>query len=67
LAFDVSRRTILPSSESPMPTLNNAGIQYVDELHIAADHSLHVQIAAPNCHASTFTTQRPLRCSRQTG
>ncbi len=46
-----------PSSESPMPTLNDAGIQYVDELHIAADHSLHVQIAAPYHHAATFTNR----------
>jgi hypothetical protein len=56
-----------PSSESPMPTLNDNGIQYVDELHIAADQILHVQIAAPNRHAATFTTRRPLRCSRQMG
>jgi hypothetical protein len=45
-----------PSSVSHMPTLNDIGIQYVDELHIAADHNLHVQIADPNRHAATFTT-----------
>jgi hypothetical protein len=44
--------------------LNDAGIHYVDEFHIAADQILHAQIAAPNRHAATFTTQRPLRCSR---
>ncbi len=57
-----------PSSVSHMPTLNDIGIQYVDELHIAADHNLHVQIADPNRHAATFTTwRRPLRYSRQMG
>lgn len=44
-----------------------SNIQYVDELHIAADHILHAQIAAPNHHAATFTTQRRLGCSRQMG
>jgi hypothetical protein len=45
-----------PCSESPMPTLNGAGIQYVDELQIVADHILHAQIADPNGHAASFTT-----------
>jgi hypothetical protein len=47
--------------------MNDAGIQYVDELHIAADQILHVQIAAPNRHAATFTTGTPLGCSCQMG